>query len=300
MIVELGERVYAVPGGVNIGVVRTPENTAILIDTGINETNGKKVLRAVRDELGLDVAAILTTHAHADHFGANYAVVKRTGAKVYAPAVDEAVLRYPLLQPSLLFAGADPLDTLRTNFLLAHPSPVDVVVEAGPLSVGGVDIDVVGLAGHSMNQVGYMIDGVFFCADVVLPESVLAKYRIPYLFSVTDHRAALKIAEGIECRCAVPGHGPIVESLGELVALNRGLLQRVIDRTLEFCDAAIGAEELLGLLLRDFDAPVSDASSFYLLQPTVYALLSDLQRAGSVVHDVRDGRSMWRAAKRRL
>ena len=68
----------------------------------------RKALKTVREELGGEVVAILTTHAHADHFGGNAIVVKRTGAAVYAPAFDEAVLRYPLLQPALLFAGADP------------------------------------------------------------------------------------------------------------------------------------------------------------------------------------------------
>ncbi|MDQ3780536.1 MAG: MBL fold metallo-hydrolase, partial [Chloroflexota bacterium] len=92
MIIELGPRVAVIPGGVNIGVLRGDGDRLILVDTGLNETNGRKVLRAARDEVGGEVVAILTTHAHADHFGANAAVVKRTGARVYAPAFDEAAL----------------------------------------------------------------------------------------------------------------------------------------------------------------------------------------------------------------
>ena len=55
------------------------------------------------------------------------------------------------------------------------------------------------------------MDGVFFCADVVLPESVLAKYRIPYLYSVTQHLTALDRAADVSCHIAVPGHGAITE-----------------------------------------------------------------------------------------
>src|SRR3712207_7800509 len=55
-----------------------------------------------------------------------------------SPAIDEAVLRYPLLQPSSLYGGADPLETLRGGFLLADPSPVDEVVGPGALLVEGV------------------------------------------------------------------------------------------------------------------------------------------------------------------
>ena len=105
---ELGDRVAAIPGGVNIGVLRGEGGRCVLIDTGLNETSAKKALKAVREELHGEVVAVITTHAHADHFGGNATVVKRTGARVFAPAFDEAILRYPLLQPALLFAGADP------------------------------------------------------------------------------------------------------------------------------------------------------------------------------------------------
>ncbi len=93
MTVEfLTERVGYIPGAVNVGVIRAADDRFILIDTGLNDTSGKKAVKAIQ-ELGGPVAAIVTTHAHADHFGANATVVKRTGAKVYAPAIDEAVIR---------------------------------------------------------------------------------------------------------------------------------------------------------------------------------------------------------------
>ncbi len=134
MTVEfLTERVGYIPGAVNLGVVRAEGDRFILIDTGLNDTSGKKAVKAIQ-ELGGTVAAIVTTHAHADHFGANATVVKRTGARVFAPAIDEAVIRYPILQPSLLYAGADPPATLRGRFLLADASPVDDIVPEREIS----------------------------------------------------------------------------------------------------------------------------------------------------------------------
>ncbi len=295
MLIELGPRVAVVPDGVNVGVLRGEGGRLVLVDTGVNETNGKKVLKAAREEAGGEVVAILTTHAHADHFGANLAVVNRTGARVFAPAVDEAILRYPLLQPASLYGGADPLETLRGNFLLADPSPVDEVVEPGPLSVAGIDIEVVPLGGHSPNQVGYLVDGVFFCADVVLPQTVLAKYKIPYLFSVTDHLRALERARQTPCEAAVPGHGPVVGSLAELVALNRGLVEEVAARVVALASAPTTAEAILAGLLTGYGADVADAPGFYLLQPTIFAFLSHLHRQGQMRHEVRDGRSLWTA-----
>jgi glyoxylase-like metal-dependent hydrolase (beta-lactamase superfamily II) len=292
-IERLTSSVAMIPGGVNVGVLIGDGGRCVLIDTGLNETSGKKAIRTVREELGGEVVAILTTHAHADHFGANATVVKRTGAKVYAPALDEAVLRYPLLQPIFLFAGADPPASMRGGFMLADPSPVDHVIAGPTLSVEGFDIRVVSLAGHSPNQVGYLVDGVFFCADVVLPETVLAKYKIPYLFSVTDHLTALDVAAGMACDAAVPGHGPRVDSLGALCELNRSLVLDVAERVVEFASAPTTAEAVLTRLLDDLGADVADAPAFYLLHPTVYAFLTYLERRRRVRHEVRDNQSLW-------
>jgi len=301
VLVQLGERVWALPGGVNIGIVRGDEGCLLLIDTGPNETAAKKALKAAREELGgeVEVAAILTTHGHADHFGANAAVVKRTAARVFAPRLDEAVLRYPQLQPALLFGGADPMDALRTPFLLAHASPVDQVIAPGPLTVEGVALEVVDLAGHSPGQVGYLVDGVFFCADVVLPESVLEKYRIPYLFGVTDHLAALAAARSVACAAAVPGHGPLLDAAGlaATVERNRALIEAVAARVLELAAEPATAEEILTGLLVGFGSPAADAPGFYLLQPTAFAFLAHLHRQGRLRHEVRDGRSLWTAER---
>ncbi len=295
VLVPLAERTWVIPGGVNIGVVANDDGQIVLIDTGLNASSAKKALKVVREELGGEVVAVLTTHAHADHFGGNAAVVGRTGAAVHAPVFDEAYLRYPLLQPALLFGGADPLDTLRGNFLLAEPSPVDVIVEAGSHEVAGITVEAVPLYGHSPGQLGYVVGEVFFCADVVLPENVLEKYRIPYLFSLTDHLAALELARGVPHRVAVSGHGPVLEhgQLDELVDRNAALTQRVADAIFALTARPTPAEAILEGILQGFGAPVTDAPSFYLLQPTVFAYLSHLHRRGEISHEVQDGRSLW-------
>ena len=295
ILIPLADRVWVIPGGVNIGVLANGDGQIVLVDTGLNDASAKKAIRMVREELGGDIVAVLTTHAHADHFGGNAAIVKRTGATVHAPRFDEAFLRYPLLQPASLFGGADPLDTLRGSFLLADPSPVDVIVEPGAHEIAGIRVEAVPLFGHSPGQLGYLAGDVFFCADVVLPESVLEKYRIPYLFSLTEHLASLERASGIPHRVAVAGHGPVLEGgqLAAAVERNAALAHRVAEVILDLTATPRTAEAILEGILRHFGAPVADAPSFYLLQPTVFAYLGHLNRSRAVRHEVRDGRSLW-------
>lgn len=293
MTVEfLTERVGYIPGAVNVGVVRGVEDRYILIDTGLNDTSGKKAVKAIQ-ELGGSISAIVTTHSHADHFGANATVVKRTGARVYAPAIDEAVLRYPILQPSSLYAGADPPAMLRGRFLLADASPVDDVFDTGPITIDDVSLEVIGLAGHSPNQKGISIDGVFFSADVALPETVLEKYRIPYLYAVGDHLNAIETAKLVEAKWVVPGHGAVGPSIDDVLELNRSLVLQVADRIQEFAATPSTASELMARVLESYDAPVSDYPSYFLLHPTIFAFLSYLHGQGALESSIEGYRALW-------
>lgn len=294
VIEHIRGRAHVAPGGVNIGVIETGNGNAIMIDTGLNDSAARKVLRELNGK-GTPVVAIITTHGHADHFGGNAFVVKRTGARVYAPSWDETVLRYPLFQSLCLFAGADPPASLRGGFMLADASPVDVVYDAGPLEVDGVEFEVVSLAGHSGNQMGLVIDDVFFCADVVLPDRVIERYKMPYLFSVRDHLKALDRAEETPHEAAVPGHGPVLAHVGELVRQNRQLVLEVAERVIRICGEPLMAEEILARLLLELGADPRDAPAYYLLHPTIFAFLTYLEGRGDVGHEIRGGRSLWRA-----
>lgn len=294
MYQQLSERVGVVPGGTNIGIIRIDDERVILVDTGLNDTTARKVLRVVRDELKAEVAAILITHGHADHFGANAFVVKRTNARVYAPDLDEQVLRFPLMQSIMLYGGADPLDGLRTKFLLAEAGPVDRIVAAGTIDVEGVQIEAISLAGHSINQLGYLIDGVFFCADVVFPEAALQKYPIPYLYGLTQHLEAMSRALDVDCTAVVPGHGPIEASLEEPVARNRAVIGRVLTAIPSLLGEPLSTDDVAQQLFAALDVPVGDASAYYLLRPTVAAYLSHLEREGVIEHVVDARASFWR------
>lgn len=292
MVERLSERTGFVPGGVNVGVVWIDDRRVLMVDTGVNESNGKKALKTI-ERAGGEVVGVLTTHAHADHFGANATVVKRTGARVHAPAIDEAILRHPELMPRMLFAGADPPPGLRGRFLLAEPSPVDVVLAAGTTEVDGVAIEVIPLPGHSPGQVGYLIDGVFFCADIVLPPEALAKFKIPYLCSVTEHLASLDRAGTIPFERAVPGHGPVVDDLGDLIALNRSLAIRLIDAVVSALEQPQTVDALMSEMLGVFDADPADTAAYYLIQPTIYAALSYLETTGKIANVVANRQSTW-------
>jgi glyoxylase-like metal-dependent hydrolase (beta-lactamase superfamily II) len=293
MLERLTDRVRVYTGGVNVGVIETDEGGAILIDTGSNESNARKALRAVREEVGLRIDAILATHAHADHFGGNAFVVKRTDATVYAPPVEAAVIRHPELQPIFMYGGAAPPEALRQRFILAEPSPVDVELQPGPTELRGLALEVVPLRGHSPNQAGYLIDGIFFCADVVFPKSAIDKYRIPYLFNLTDHLAAMTASQDVEASFVVPGHGSIETSIGELVRMNRAVVEETLDCIRQSLTQPLTVEELAEIVFARTNVPMAGHISYYLLRPTIAAYLTHLEGLGEVEHVMSGRVAKW-------
>jgi glyoxylase-like metal-dependent hydrolase (beta-lactamase superfamily II) len=290
---RLSDRVLVLPGGVNVGVVQVDDKRCVLIDAGLNDTAARRALKAVREELDSEIVTIVTTHGHADHFGGNAFIVKRTGAKVYAPALDEAILRYPILQPAMLYGGADPLESMRTNFMLADASPVDQVYDDEPIEIDGLSLGVVPLAGHSANQKGILVDDVFFAADVVLPETVLEKYRIPYLYSLTDHLASLERCAGVTARTVVAGHGPILESIVDLRDRNRQVVLETLEAICQYAVEPRTSGAIMKHVLDARGANVGDSPGYYLLQPTIAAYLTHLTRIGELTHLVESNSSTW-------
>ncbi len=293
MYVSLGDRAGYVPGGTNIGVIRHDDRQVTLIDTGLNDTTARKVLRAVRDELNAEVVAVINTHGHADHFGANAFVHKRTGCVFLAPAIEATVIGNPILQPALLYGGADPADALRNRFLLAEAGPTPNVLEPGRQAWFGIEMDVIPLGGHSPNQVGIMVDGAFFCADVVFPSAAIEKYRIPYLYGLTAHLESLDCAARTEARHVIPGHGPLLEDIAESVALNRTAIDVAIAAILEVLGEPLTSDDVCARVFRLLDVPVTDAQSYYLLRPTISAYLAHLERENLVAIDVIDHEVRW-------
>jgi glyoxylase-like metal-dependent hydrolase (beta-lactamase superfamily II) len=294
MFVSLSERVGYVPGGTNVGIIRNDDRHVSIIDSGLNDTTARKVLRVVRDELQSEIVAILNTHGHADHFGANAFVHKRTDCEVWAPEIESTIIQYPILQPSLLFGGADPMDTLRNKFLLAEASPLTGMIGGGVQDFHGTTIDLIPLPGHSPNQMGVLVDDVFFCADVVFPESAIEKYRVPYLFGLTDHLSSLNQSLTVPAKWVVPGHGDHAVTIEPLVALNQHAIERTLDEITEVLSAPMTSDDVCAEVFRALDVPVTDAQSYFLLKPTISAYLAHLDRIGMAQLDIVNKRALWR------
>ena len=293
MYTAITETVGVVPGGTNIGVVRVDDRHVLIVDSGLNATIARRVLRAVKEELNSEVVAIVTTHGHADHFGAHAFVHKRTGASVLAPELESCIIEHPCIQPTLLYGGADPIDDLKSRFLQAEPCRVDAIIAPSATDILGVDVKGGSLPGHSLNQQGFVFDNVYFCADAVFPRGAIEKYKLPYLYGLSQHLESLERCRSVSCSGVVPGHGPMEESIEPLVNLNRQVIERACQVIVASVAEPANTDAICASLFRAMDVSVNKAQGYYLLRPTVLAYLSHLPRVGAITYEIREEQMLW-------
>jgi glyoxylase-like metal-dependent hydrolase (beta-lactamase superfamily II) len=287
------ERVGYFPGHVNIGLV-LGKNGAVLIDSGLDTQTAKKIKKGL-DAITQPLCAIIQTHAHADHFGGNaYLLSCWPAAQVYAPPLEEAIIRYPILEPIYLNMGAEPLAELRNKFLLAQPSRVDHLLPLeGSVEIDGVSFTILSLPGHSWQQVGVVCDGICFAADSYLGEEVLEKHKLPFLVDAHETLASLVKLLASSYRGYVPGHGAYTTSVEAVLTKNIEWHRRIYSLIEEVLEEERTLEDALALLCERLHISIENASSFTLFRTAFMGYLVGLRKEERVVFRFSGNRWLW-------
>lgn len=291
------ERIGYFPGHVNIGIV-IGEHGAILIDSGLDTQTSKKIRKGL-DAIAQPLCAIIQTHSHADHFGGNaYLLGCWPEAKVYAPPLEEAIIRNPILEPIYLNMGAEPLEDLKNKFLLAQPSrvdhrlPVDEVIE-----IAGIPFSILSLPGHSWNQVGVVCDEICFAADSYLGAEVLEKHKLPFLVDANETILSLHKLLATNYKGYLPGHGAYTTTSQDAVNQNIAWHERIYAVIEEILLEDKSPEEALSLLCERLQITIENASSYVLFRTAFMGYLVGLQKTKRVSYRFEQNRWLWRTVQ---
>src|SRR5512133_2940547 len=132
---------------------------ALIVDPG---DEAERILSAA-DELGVNIEGILLTHTHFDHIGAVAPIAKATGAPVWCPEIETAVLAD--INSFVPWPGFGPFESY----------DADHTVSGGEkLELAGFEIDVIFTPGHSPGHVSYSVaaEKALFSGDVLFQGSV--------------------------------------------------------------------------------------------------------------------------------
>lgn len=289
--VQLSDRVYYLPGGVNMAIVRGEDDRAILVDTGQDKDAGRN-LRKACETLGLTPVAIVNTHAHADHYGGNDYLTRNLQLPVYAPPFEASIMRDPYLEPVYLYSGAKPLRELTSKWLLAKPSPVDQLLKVGGLELAHTSLAILDTSGHAHVHYSVVVDNVLIAADALFGASVLEKYPLPFGQDIGRQIESATLLAGTDVRVTLPGHGDPSDDLGALIDVNVAAFTRAADTIANACDGATTDD----VLRRSCDAlgiELTDLPRYHLNRCVVLGYLEYLRESGRVEVSLEDNRLLW-------
>ncbi len=291
---KLTEKTYYIHSSVNIGVIKYDENSVVLIDSGLDDDAGKKILKLL-NEKGLAVKAIINTHSHADHCGGNRFIKRNNSVKIYAPEVEASIIQNTILEPLYLFSGANPPTELRNKFLMAEPCDVDYLIkkEDNNLKFGEIELNVILLPGHSPNQIGISVDGVLFCADSVFSEETINKHKIPFHMDVGRAKETLLFLRDSKYRLYVPSHAEPRESLAELVAINLEAIDGIEKTILSIFQTEKTTETCLRELCSSYQIEIKGTMQYYLMNTIVMAYLSYLAEKKMLKGEAKNNAMFW-------
>ena len=155
---KLTIRSFAVmPFDENCYVVSDDTGEGVVIDPGGME---KEILAYIREKK-LSIQAVLDTHGHCDHIGANDAIRDETGAPLYIHKADAPMLSDMRLNLSA-FMGFKALSRPAEHLLS----------EGDKISFGQSELEVIHTPGHTVGGVCFVGDGVVFTGDTLFAGSI--------------------------------------------------------------------------------------------------------------------------------
>ncbi len=167
------------------------EGRAVMVDPG---DEAERLLAALGDAR---LEAVLLTHTHFDHIGAVGPVARATGAPVWCPRIEVAVMRDP--NAYVPWPGFGPFE--------AH-EPEHLLDGGETLELAGLTFDVVNTPGHSPGHVTFSVrdQATLLSGDVLFRGSV-GRTDLPGGDTATLMRSISELLERFDDDTVVlPGH----------------------------------------------------------------------------------------------
>ncbi len=286
-LTQVSERSYYIQSPAKIGLVRLDVQDVCLIDSGNDKDAGRKV-RQLLDANGWRLTAIYNTHSNADHIGGNRYLQGQTGCMIYAPGIDCAFTRHPVLEPSFLYGGY-PCKELRHKFLMAQESDAqELMKECLPEG-----FTIIPLPGHFFDMVGFRTpDDVVYLADCLSSRETLDKYQIGFIYDVAAYLNTLEMVKSLQAKMFVPAHAAASEKIADLAQYNIDKVLEIGDKITGICKEPLCFEAILQRLFMDYGLTMN-FEQYVLVGSTVRSYLAWLKDTGRLNGLLENNMLLW-------
>lgn len=284
---QVGGHTFYIDSFANVGVFEYG-GKCCFIDSGGDRASAEKALSLI-GECGFTLEKVFLTHSHADHIGGAAFLRRKTSCTVYAPGVCAALVEYPALTPVTLFGGY-PTEEMRPRVIMSEPCECEKLTESAlPSGLRYIHID-----GHDFEQAAFgTSDGVWFCADGVVGEHILEKYKIAFIHDAEEHLKSLEKLKKLDGKLFIPAHDKPRTDIKPLVDGNIGNIMFVLEEIKRFCADGITIDGLLEKIFSAFHIKLY-LTQYELIGHTTRSLLAYLKEKGEISCVYKGSRLLWK------
>lgn len=287
-LIQISENNYFIQSPAKIGLIKLNDSEVCLIDSGNDKDAGRKV-RQILDRNNWKLRAVYVTHSNADHIGSCRYLQSQTGCKIYAPGIECAFTKFPILEPSFLY-GAYPPKELRHKFLMAQESAAEPLTN----EVLPEGFDIIPLPGHFFDMAGFRTaDDVVYLADCLSSRETLEKYRIGFIYDVAAYLETLEKLKTMQAKLFVPSHAEPAENIAELAQYNIDTVNEIAEKIISLCDKGLQFESLLKKLFDEYGLQMN-FEQYVLVGSTVKSYLAWLKDSSRISASFENNELIWR------
>ncbi len=291
-LTKINGNTYYISAPTNIGVFQFKDKYSLLIDTGSDNSEAKRI-SALLSAQGISIKYIINSHEHFDHCGGNIYIRENfPGSVFYSSRESSLFIENAYLFPLYIFGGNPPHELSR-DYVKNKSRSVDQLLNTGTEKINNEKFDVISLPGHARGQIGLGTrDNVCFLGDALFSQEILQKYSVPFIMDIQAQLDTFNTLENLNYDYYVLGHASRIyakNEMPELIELNRQTLHRFLALCLELSDQPKSREELLEEIIILEDLSV-DLNEYYLLSSTMAALVTYLYNQGSLKYQIENGR----------
>jgi glyoxylase-like metal-dependent hydrolase (beta-lactamase superfamily II) len=255
-----------IPGQVNVGVV-VRGRECLLVDTGADGDAGERIFSCLESE-GLRPLAIINTHPHPGHCGANITFSRKAGTKIFASHDGNAAIT---------------------------AIPAEGVVSPGSFSIGCFNVEIIALPGHTAAQIGVVTkDNVCFTGDAYFPQFILDRYGFPVVDDISATMRTLRKLWLSHHDLYVPGHSEPTAKAADIVLKNVALIEMFLDKILRILQEKDCTDEELLSALMDRGELVLNPVQFGEFSAAVEVYLSYLCGLQKIERDSLGSKKVWK------
>lgn len=304
-VINISDCIYYISGPTNIGIIEEQlsdtKSNLYMIDSGCNTEDGKRIFTEITEyfsQKDITIKAIINTHSHADHCGANNYIQQKTNCEIWITENEQGSLINPFLQPIISWGG-NPLPEINSSYYVAEKTVPNKIINTNEKLTlnNGIKLSFINLPGHYFEMVGILCENdnkkILFASDGIFGRKNIGKYWIPFLYDVKEFKNSLDTISSLNADFCIPGHGEPTSQIEETVELNKIAIISNEQCILEALKHKEQTQEDILKYVADKNEINLHIAQYMLIGCTIKAYLTFLYNEGKISYHIKENKMYW-------